>query len=218
MEMQKSFLIVCTSLLGTTRASHNPAIWKFYPCNLFVHAFTIVLIRVFWVWFQRSLQQKASMASRRSQILLGAAILALPLLQVAAQDGYAVTPAALAYEHTVEKNHKVLIAHAVFGCLAVAFFAPLGAVLIRLNIPGVNILWLHASWQMSVYAMEVDVFIPRNAHANHRAGTSSVSVWESGCECKSEAATPRGCFLMLSSATSSSASSRLSLFSALCTI
>jgi hypothetical protein len=54
-----------------------------------------------------------------------------------------------------KKSSRILIAHAVLGTLAWAFFAPLGAIFIRLDIPGVNLLKLHIICQVSVYAMTI---------------------------------------------------------------
>jgi hypothetical protein len=54
-----------------------------------------------------------------------------------------------------KKSTRVLITHAVLGTLAWSLFAPLGAVLIRLDIPGVNLLRLHIICQLSVYAMTI---------------------------------------------------------------
>ena len=54
-----------------------------------------------------------------------------------------------------KKSSRILITHAVLGTLAWAFFAPLGAILIRLDIPGVNLLRLHIICQVSVYAMTI---------------------------------------------------------------
>lgn len=54
-----------------------------------------------------------------------------------------------------KKSTRVLITHAVLGTLAWAFFAPLGAILLRLNIPGVSLLKFHAGTQLFVYAMTV---------------------------------------------------------------
>ena len=62
----------------------------------------------------------------------------------------------MAYKHALEKDHKVLIAHAVLGCLALAFFAPVGAILIRLKLPGV--LKLHAYWQLGVWILYAAAF------------------------------------------------------------
>ena len=94
-------------------------------------------------------------------MVLGAYLLAVPVNHVAAAEyashesrAYPESPAAyLLYMRTIEKDRRVLIVHAVLGCIAVGLFAPLGAVLIRLKRPGVNMLRLHAAWQMSVYAM-----------------------------------------------------------------
>lgn len=54
-----------------------------------------------------------------------------------------------------EKSSRILIAHAVLGTLAWAFFAPLGAIFLRLNIPGVSLLKFHVVTQLLVYAMTV---------------------------------------------------------------
>jgi hypothetical protein len=54
-----------------------------------------------------------------------------------------------------KKSSHILITHAVLGTLAWAFFAPLGAILIRLDIPGANLLRLHIICQVSVYAMTI---------------------------------------------------------------
>ena len=111
-------------------------------------------------------QIDAAMAPRPTSLLIYAGALSLPFAQIAAQEllgeshTYAATAASKASEHATEKRRKVLIAHAVFGCLTVAFFAPLGAVLIRLNIPGVNVLWLHAYWQLSTYVMYLCLSFP----------------------------------------------------------
>jgi hypothetical protein len=54
-----------------------------------------------------------------------------------------------------KKSSRILIIHAVLGTLAWSLFAPLGAIFIRLNIPGVNLLRLHIICQVSVYAMTI---------------------------------------------------------------
>jgi hypothetical protein len=63
------------------------------------------------------------------------------------------------FEYTEEvdsaKYHKIVIAHAVLACLAWALLAPLGAILLRSGMRGVNLLKLHAFWQLCVYAMWV---------------------------------------------------------------
>ena len=61
------------------------------------------------------------------------------------------------FEYTDEmdsaKYHRIVVAHAVLACLAWALFAPLGAILLRSGMRGVNLLKLHAFWQLFVYAM-----------------------------------------------------------------
>ena len=61
------------------------------------------------------------------------------------------------YTHSAsfKKSSRILAVHAVFGTLAWAFFAPLGAIFLRLNIPTVSLLKFHIITQIFVYAMTV---------------------------------------------------------------
>lgn len=61
------------------------------------------------------------------------------------------------YTHSAsfKKSTRILAVHAVFGTLAWAFFAPLGAIFLRLNIPTVSLLKFHVITQIFVYAMTV---------------------------------------------------------------
>ena len=52
------------------------------------------------------------------------------------------------------RYHKIVIAHAVLACLAWVLFAPLGAMFLRSGIR-VNLLKLHAFWQLFVFALLV---------------------------------------------------------------
>jgi hypothetical protein len=54
-----------------------------------------------------------------------------------------------------KRSARILIIHAVLGTLAWAFFAPLGAIFLRLNIPGVSLLKFHIITQLFVYAMTI---------------------------------------------------------------
>lgn len=54
-----------------------------------------------------------------------------------------------------KKSAHILIIHAVLGTLAWTFFAPLGAIFLRLNLPGVSLLKFHIVTQLFVYAMTI---------------------------------------------------------------
>ena len=61
-----------------------------------------------------------------------------------------------AYEATLSKNHKILLAHAILSILAFALLLPLGAILIRLTLPRLPLLNLHGLWQITallIYAI-----------------------------------------------------------------
>lgn len=58
-----------------------------------------------------------------------------------------------AYQAALAKNHKVLLAHAIMGCLAFGLLAPLGAILIRLKMAKLNLLKVHGYWQLAVWAV-----------------------------------------------------------------
>jgi hypothetical protein len=74
-------------------------------------------------------------------------------LNVASINNIATDP--LNYANTVDspKYHRIVIAHAALACLAWVIFAPLGAILLRSGLRGVNLLKLHAFWQLAVFAM-----------------------------------------------------------------
>ena len=128
------------------------------------------------------------MASR-SKLCLLLATQALSIFPVLATHG-AIEPrvasrsiATGSFEYTDEvdsaKYHRIVIAHAVLACLAWALFAPLGAILLRSGMRGVNLLKLHAFWQLFVYAMWVCCFWT-GPHADHISGTSRLPAWASG--------------------------------------
>ena len=66
------------------------------------------------------------------------------------------------FNHTNEVDsasyHKIVIVHAVLACLVWVLFAPLGAIFLRSDMRGVNLLKLHAYWQLFVYTMSVYPF------------------------------------------------------------
>jgi hypothetical protein len=62
------------------------------------------------------------------------------------------------YEAVLSKNHKVLVAHAVLGSIVFGLLAPLGAIVIRLKFPRLNLVKLHAFWQLVVWAIYTAAF------------------------------------------------------------
>jgi hypothetical protein len=112
--------------------------------------------------FSLHAESNPSMATRpRQWLLLTAQIVSLS--SVSAYESVSESQAASrsvatgSYHYTSEvdsaKYHKIVIAHAVLACSAWALFAPLGAIFLRSGARGINLLKLHALWQLFVYAM-----------------------------------------------------------------
>jgi hypothetical protein len=79
-------------------------------------------------------------------------------VQVVAQDAVSsnnIATGPLNYTAIVDspKYHRIVIAHAALACLAWVLFAPLGAIFLRSGLRRVNLLKLHAFWQLAVFAM-----------------------------------------------------------------